>query len=130
MWAARPEVGRTDGVELLEQVQLVCPRNSFGAVTDTQLAVGIRDVTLDGGQTDEQMIGNLVVPHSLRNETQDLDLPSRQWLGELSCRGLDRGGDGLSFLVEGGQQSLSIGARLAATGSHRLPFALPPGNHP
>ncbi len=81
--SCRPPVGlirRTHlpvHVELLEQVQLVCTGDSFGAVTDAQLAVGIRDVTLDGGQTDEQMIGNLLVPHSRRNETQDLDLSHR-----------------------------------------------------
>ena len=43
------EARDTDGVEYLQQVQLVCPGNSFRAVTDPQLAVGIRDVTLDSG---------------------------------------------------------------------------------
>ena len=62
---------------LLQQAQLGCLRNSFRAVTDVQFAVGIRDVTLDGVQTDEQLIGNLLVPHSCGNEAQDLDLSCR-----------------------------------------------------
>ena len=31
-------------------------------------------MALDGVQTDEQMIGNLLVSHSRRNETQDFGL--------------------------------------------------------
>ncbi len=53
----------------LQQVQLVCPPDRFGAVTDTQLPVGVRDVTLDGGEADEELIGNFLVPHSRRDET-------------------------------------------------------------
>ena len=77
MRAAQPGGDDIDRVELLQQVQLVCQGNSLGAVTNAQLAVGVRDVTFDGGQTDEQMIGNLLVSHPCRNETQDLDLPRR-----------------------------------------------------
>ncbi len=65
----RIEACDTGVVEYLQQVQLVCPGNSFGAVTDPQLAVGIRDVTLDGGEADEEMTCNLLVPRSYRNET-------------------------------------------------------------
>jgi hypothetical protein len=60
-----------------EQFQLVRPRHSFCAVSDAQLAVNIRDVALDGVQTDEQKIGNLLVPHSCHNKTQDFDLTRR-----------------------------------------------------
>ncbi len=79
--APTPRVRRYDGVELLEQAEFVCSRNGLGAVTDAQLAVGIRDVTLDGGLTDEQMIGDLLVPHPYRDEAHDLDLPYGQRLG-------------------------------------------------
>ena len=70
-WSCQPppEAGALAGVELLEQVQLVRPRNGFDAVTDAQFAVGTRDVTLDGGEADEQLIGDLLVPHSVRNES-------------------------------------------------------------
>ena len=64
--ACRPS---SDGVELLQQVQLVCPRNGLGAVTYAQLAVGVRDVTLNGGAADEELICNLLVPPSSRDET-------------------------------------------------------------
>ncbi len=37
----------------LQQVQLVRPDNSFRAVARAQLAVGICDVTLDGGRADD-----------------------------------------------------------------------------
>ena len=63
--------------DFLHQVQLVCPGDSFGTVTDAQFAVGVRDVTLDRGQADEQLIGYLLVPHSCRDETQDLYFPRR-----------------------------------------------------
>ena len=47
----------------LKQIQLVRPGNGFSAVTDVQLAIYIRDVTLDGGQADEQVIvDHLVCP--------------------------------------------------------------------
>ena len=72
----------------LKQIYFVCPGNSFRAVTDVHLAVGIRDMTFDGGQDDEQMLCDLLVPHSCRNETQDVDFPQRQRLCKISRRGL------------------------------------------
>ena len=69
-------------VGLSEQVQLVCPGNGFGPVACAQLAIGVRDVTLDSGQADKQMISDLLVPHSVRYKAQDLDLPSCWRLGE------------------------------------------------
>jgi hypothetical protein len=50
-----PEVKRVMEIESgrLQQVQLVRPDNSLGAVGGAQLAVGVCDVTLDRGQTDD-----------------------------------------------------------------------------
>ena len=62
-------------MSLLQQVQRVRPRHGFGAVAGAQLPVGIGDVTLDRGQADEELLGDLLIPHSRRDETQDLDLP-------------------------------------------------------
>ena len=51
---------------------------------DAQLAVRVRDVTLDGGEADHQVIGDFLVPHTGGNETQDVEFACRERLGEAS----------------------------------------------
>ena len=96
-------------------------------MADVQFAVGVGDVAFDGGQTDEQLIGDFLVPHACGDETQDLELPYCELHDELGC--LDRGsGDGLSLVLEGRQQSPGIGARDPVSGrvakevAHSFPF--------
>ena len=77
---------------VLQQIKLVCPRHCFGAVTDAQLAVGVRDVALDGGQADEEPVGDLLIPHAGRDQAQDFDFLRCERLGQLHRRGSSRGG--------------------------------------
>jgi hypothetical protein len=72
-------------------------------------------------------VGDLLVPHARRNETQDLDLPPCERSGE-SGGGLGRGGHRLRRLVEGSEQPLRVGAcdatggGVAEQGAHGLSF--------
>src|SRR5436305_14634643 len=70
------------GGEALQQVQLVRPQQSLGTMVDIQLAIGVREVALDGGHAVHQVVGDLLVAHARREETHDLDVPRRQRLRE------------------------------------------------
>jgi hypothetical protein len=52
-------------------------------VTDAQLAVRVRDVPLDCGDAEAQLIGDLLIPEACGDETQDLDLSACERLGEF-----------------------------------------------
>lgn len=77
---------------------------------DAQLAVRIRDMTLDGRQADHQLIGDLLVPHSCNNETQDLKFAGGEWLRQASYGEASGGRYGLGSLIERRQQSSDISA--------------------
>src|ERR687885_1212676 len=81
------------------------PGNRLGAMIDTQLAVDVRDMPLDGGQADHQFIGDLLVPPARRDQTQNLEFPRRERLREASDPEPRRDSDGVGPLVERGQQS-------------------------
>ena len=70
----------------LQQVQLAGPGNRFDPVPDAQFAVRVGDVALDGGRADIEVVRDLLVPHAVRDQTQDLDLPGRQRLGQRGGR--------------------------------------------
>ena len=55
---------------MLDQVRFVCPHERFGVVTDAELAVGIRDVTLDRVQADDEMlcISWFLIPAAIRRK--------------------------------------------------------------
>ena len=90
--------GDADG---LEEAQFVRPGDCLGAMADAQLSVPVRDVALHGGQADHQVVGDLLVPHACRNQTQDLDFPRRERFGETSDDDPRRGGREVSLLLEG-----------------------------
>src|SRR5947209_9981988 len=77
-------------------------------MVNAELSIRVRDMALDRGQADHQWIGDLLITHAGRDETQNLEVTCGKRLAEA---GDDRRGRccfGVRAIIESSQQPLDI----------------------
>ena len=66
-----------------EDSEMSCPNCGFATAADAKLTVKILGMSLNGGRSDIESIGNLLIRESVAQQVQNLDFSIRQRLDQV-----------------------------------------------